>query len=158
MKKLGKWVDSGERAQRSPEAAIELLHSRPAPGGLVQVPLRYVPREGYQQAIGNQEINDRIDRAPIQDVPLDSLVAIQHTVNRARVEEYIRNPKLVRKGTKHDDHGGIVDKPIVVRCKGTNYLFDGHHRVSAAKFSAARTVKARMVDLDADPPKDPPGR
>lgn len=138
--------------------AIELLHAKPAPGGQVQVPLRFVSREGYQQAIGNQEINDRIDAAPIKEVPLDSLVAIQHTVNVKRVEEYIRNPKLVRKGTLHSEHGGVVDKPIVVKCKGTNYLFDGHHRTSAQKFLGARSVRARFVDLDAQPAQLPPGR
>ena len=150
--KLGKWVDEGERAARSPEMALSLLHAFPAPGGQVAVPLRFVSREGYQKVIGSAAINQRIDEAPIKDVPVDSLVAIQHTVDRARVEEYIRNPNLVRKGTKHKEHGGVVDRPIVVRCKATNYLFDGTHRTTAAKLLGARIIKARFVDLDAEPP------
>lgn len=134
--------------------ALSLLSAIPGAGAAIPVQLRFIDRAGYQAVIGNREMNARIDAAPIRSVPVASLVAIQHTVNRARVAEYIENPKLVRKGTKHDEHGGVVDLPIVVRCKGTNYLFDGHHRLTAQQMRGAREIKARYVDLDAEPPME----
>ena len=154
MARLGKWVNEG--SARSPEQALALLHAMPGAGATLPVPLRYISREGYQEVIGHREMNARIDQAPIQSVPIASLVAIQHTVDRKRVEHYIENGGKVRAGTKHADHGGVVDTPIVVRCKGTNYAFDGHHRVVAAKLRGMRTIRARYVDLDAEPPEQMP--
>jgi hypothetical protein len=152
--KLGKWVDGKERAARTPEMAISLLRAMPGAGENVPVPLRFIDREGYQKVIGNREMNARIDAAPVVDVPVDSLVAIQHTVNRKRVEEYIDNGGKVRKGTRHTEHGGVVDTPIVVRCKGISYLFDGHHRTCAQMLRGASLIKARYVDLDAQDAAD----
>jgi hypothetical protein len=153
--KLGKWVDEGLRAQRTPEMALAMLRAQPGSGSTIPVPLRYISREGYQRVIGNRKMNARIDAAPIQDVPIASLVAIQHTVERKRVEHYIENGGKVRKGTRHTEHGGVVDTPIVVRCGGVSYLFDGHHRTMAAMYLGARLIRARYVDLDAEPPGTP---
>jgi ParB-like nuclease family protein len=152
--KFGKWVDEGERAARTPEMALALLRAIPGSGETIPVPLRFIDRAGYQKVIGNREMNARIDAAPIHTVPLDSLVAIQHTVLRKQVEHYIETDGRVRRGTKHSDHGGVVDLPIVVRCGGTSYLFDGHHRVTAHKLLGARLVRCRYVDLDASDAAD----
>lgn len=153
MAKIGKWVNDG--GARTPEQAMALLQAMPGAGATLPVPLRYISREGYQEVIGHREMNARIDAAPIREVPIDSLVAIQHTVDRKQVEHYIDNGGKVRRGTTHTGHGGVVDTPIVVRCKGTSYLFDGHHRTVAAKLRGMRTIKARYVDLDAEPPGTP---
>jgi hypothetical protein len=130
------------------------------PGGPnVATPLRFVDRKAYEALIGNRELNALIEAAPILQVPVASLVAIQHTINAERVAQYIQKLNLRRRGMRDPVHGGLIDLPIVVHLGdaigysggvvgGTNYLHDGHHRVCAAKLLGARLETVRYVDLD----------
>lgn len=118
------------------------------PGRRIPVPMRIVNRDIYERTLPVVDLNRLIDSAPVKDVPIASLVAIQHTVDKDRVQAYIDNPKLIRRGTKHDNHGGVVDLPIVIHFEGTNYLHDGHHRTTAQKLLGASVIECRYVDLD----------
>lgn len=142
-----RWLDRTSRATRSPQQALALLRSWPG-GPNVATPLRFVDRKVYEDRIGNRELNALIDAAPVEQVPVASLVAIQHTINAERVAQYVQKINLRRRGTRDPRHGGLIDLPIVVRIGGTNYLHDGHHRVTADKLLGARLVTVRYVDLD----------
>ena len=145
MKGLGKWVE--RKSARSPEQAIALLRAA-APSVAGAVPWRFVGREAVHQAIGNRDLNARIASAPVREVPLKSLVGIQHTISPARVEQYIRDPELA-KGVVNPKTGTPADLPIVVRLGGFDYLWDGNHRACAAFFLGSPSIRARYVDLDA---------
>ena len=153
---LAKWADRrGKLSTRTVAQAVELLRAHP--GGLwVGVPFRFLDREKIyaemRAAFGDGfhgVINDCIDTAPVVDVPIVGLRAIQHTIDRDRVEQYIRTPKLIRRGTRSPTHGGLVDLPIVVVWHGEDALYDGHHRATAEFYRGARTFEARKADLDA---------
>lgn len=145
---LAKWVDRRGRATRSAEAALALLRATPG-GPLIAFPYRFVDRRVYEPKFETRDLNAAIDAAPVASVPLASLHGIQHTVARARVEQYVRNPRLQRRGTRSPDHGGLVDLPIVVRYRGVNYVHDGHHRATADFYRGGRLLECRFVDLDA---------
>jgi hypothetical protein len=142
-----KWLDRTSRASRTPEQALALLRSWPG-GPNVATPLRFVDRKAYEELVGNRELNALIESAPVIQVPVASLVAIQHTINAERVAQYIQKTNLRRRGMRDPKHGGLVDLPIVVRLGGTSYLHDGHHRLCAAKLLGARLETVRYVDLD----------
>jgi hypothetical protein len=142
-----KWLDRTSREQRTPEQALSLLRAWPG-GPNVATPLRFVDRKAYEDLIGNRELNALIEAAPVRQVPVASLTAIQHTVNAQRVAQYIQNPALRRRGTRDPVHGGLIDLPIVVHLGGTSYLHDGHHHVTAYKLLGAKLVTVRYVDLD----------
>ena len=154
--RLSKLADQrGRNAQRTPAQAIELLRAQPG-GEWIGHPFPYVEREGVYAEIAklvsgelvHPLINSAIDSAPIRDVPIAKIKSIQHTVSRARVEQYIRDPKMMRRGYKHPDHGGVVDLPIVLLWHGEHVLFDGNHRTAAQMFQGYKLIQCRFVDLD----------
>jgi hypothetical protein len=142
-----RWVDRTSRATRTPEQALSLLRSWPG-GPNVATPMRFIDRKAYEDLVGNRELNGLIDAAPTVQVPIAPLVAIQHTINASRVAEYIRTPKLRRRGLRDPYHGGLIDLPIVIQLRGTRYIHDGHHRTVASKLLGARLETVRFVDLD----------
>lgn len=127
--------------------ALALLRATPG-GPFIAFPYRFVDRRVYEPKFAVHHLNAAIDAAPVKDVPLASLHGIQHTVARARVAQYIENPKLARRGTRDKLHGGLVDLPIVVRFEGVNYVHDGHHRATAEFYSGGKLLECRFVDLD----------
>jgi len=156
MRSLARWADKrGTTASRSVGQAVELLRAQPG-GAWVGLPFRFLNREEiyrqFREAFGDgfhAVINEAIDSAPVASFPIAKLRGIQHTISKDRVEQYVRNPKLVRRGTKSPDHGGLVDLPIVCLWKGEWVVYDGHHRATAEFFRGSRFVEARKVDLDA---------
>lgn len=116
----------------------------------VEVPFPYADRSGYKNdpARSNTEMKELIDNAPVKKVPLEGLHAIQHSVQPRQVLSYVREPDMVPPGARDQFHGGPIDLPIIVHKKGTRYIYDGHHRITAAKLTGRSTVEARYVDLD----------
>ena len=86
--------------------------------------------------------------APIALVNLHDLQTPQHTVNDERLMQHLDNPGLVPEGTKGQGHGGLVDRPIVIRQGGQLTIWDGNHRLTAAHLKGQTQAKVRLVDLD----------
>lgn len=131
-----------ERAQR--------LHPGHAPG-TSKVPFPVTDREAYlamTKAAGS--IAQKTHGAPIALVNLRDLNAIQTTVNDERLVQHLDRPDMVAPGTRGAGHGGLVDKPVVVRKDGVLYIHDGHHRLTAATLRGQDTAKVRLVDLDGE--------
>lgn len=115
----------------------------------MKVPLPYVDRDkAYKAHVADGEMKERIKKAPVTDVPIAGLHAIQHSVKRHRVKRYLEHPELQPDGKTSKEHGGPTDLPIVVQRKGLRVVFDGHHRTTAAILRGADQVRARFVDLD----------
>jgi len=137
-------VDRADRARallaRLPESVTKhgVTHGMPV-----------VDKGVVKRAHPNEEINARIDSAPVRDVPIADLHAIQYSVKPGRVLTFIDDPDAVPTGLHDPNHGGIVDAPIVIKQGGKKLLWDGHHRTVAAKLMGDKTIKARYVDFDA---------
>lgn len=136
----------------STEARVE-----PAEGvGTSRVPFEVVDRQAYLAAIKPYgSIAAKTHGAPIALVNLADIKAIQETINDERLAQHLENPAgLVAPGAKGSGHGGLVDRPVVVRLGGVLYAHDGHHRLTAAHLRGQTTAKVRLVDLDGEfPPK-----
>ena len=144
MKGLGRWVE--KKGERSADQAVALLRAQPGPA--MAVPLPFRDRAEVHAKIGDAELNERIRAAPVKVVPVRNLVAIQHTVDKARVEEYLRDPGMdSRPGAMNPKSGTPVDYPVVIRLGKYLYCWDGNHRTVAAVLRGAGRVPARYVDL-----------
>jgi len=96
-----------------------------------------------------------VDAAPTQRVQHKDLTATQPMVRRDNVRQFIDNPGIVVPGQR-DLSGQLVDRPIVVRAGGKDYIHDGHHRLSARVLMGYQDSMARIVELE--PPVAPGGR
>jgi hypothetical protein len=141
------WAEKRGERQLAERALARLGPSSTGKGD--QVPFPFADRKIIKDRHTDAEINAGIKRAPVVDVRLDGLRAIQHSVKPSRVEQYIGNPSLRPPGDLHTRAGTPTDFPVVIRQDGVEYTWDGHHRCTAAKLSGAKTVKARLVDFDA---------
>ena len=74
------------------------------------------------------------DDLPKAKVPMDSLVAIQDRVNPADVAR--------------DEEEPPTQRPTIVRLHGTNYIADGHDRLSARLLAGKKNAKVRLHDID----------
>ncbi len=137
------------RARESRESAKSKLDELPSSvtNHGVSVPFKVGNKKAYKSKHSNREINLAIESAPIRVVPLDRIVAIQHSVKPEKVEEYINNP-VVPAGRRDRHHGGLTDFPIVIQQDGVLYAHDGHHRLTAAKLNGDTSSPARFVDFD----------
>jgi len=139
-------LSSWARTKAKPQASV-LLRPSDRHEGAVEHPFPVADRAAYKAAVGmgNGELNARIREAPVASVPLQGLVAIQHTVQPARVQEYIDDPLRIptRRGPVP------TDVPIVVKAAGVTYIHDGHHRITSSLLRGDANMKARFVDLDA---------
>lgn len=140
-------LSSWARTRAKPQASV-LLRPSGRHEGAAEHPFPVADRAAYKESVGlsNGELNARIREAPIASVPLAGLVAIQHTVQPARVQEYVDDPLRIP-----SQRGPVpTDVPIVVKTAGVKYIHDGHHRSTARKLSGDTSMAARYVDLDAD--------
>jgi hypothetical protein len=90
--------------------------------------------------------------APVALVNLKDLETFQHTVNDERLVQHLDDPNMVQPGTRGSGHGGLVDKPIVIRKDGRMTIWDGNHRLTAAHLRGQETAKVRLIDLDGGQP------
>lgn len=151
---LAQWAESHDKDRASIALArLASLPPWPKKPWRVVVPFPYVDRDAlYKREFDPGYVHQRIEAAAdhVVDFPLDWLVAIQHSVEPARVVEYILNPRLMEAGMRHPNHKGLVDHPVVVRVHGVNACYDGHHRATAARLLGDRTIPVRLVDLEGD--------
>lgn len=148
---VSKWAAA--KTERTPAQALGELARMPSYGSssLVQAPFPKIDKSEYLQGVDNAKLNAAIEAAPIKSVPLHKLRSIQGPVERARVAEFIQEPKQLPKGTRDPAHGGLTDIPVVV-AKGEHlFLHDGHHRATAAKLLGKQSIQARYVTLPAAP-------
>jgi len=138
------WAGAGS----DPESRLTSL----LPGevdGTVRHPFKVVDRQQYLQMIKPfGSIAARTHGAPIALVNLSDVASIQNTVNRERLVAHLRDPYM-NEGKRGSGHGGLIDRPVVVRLQGQLYLHDGNHRLTAAHLRGQTTAKVRLVDLDA---------
>jgi hypothetical protein len=121
------------------------------PDGTVRHPFTQVQRAEYLALVKEHgSIAKRTHDAPIALVNLHDLHAIQDSVNRERLSQHMSDPKMVPEGSRAAGHGGLVDRPVVVRKGGKMFIHDGHHRLTAALLRGQSTAKVRFVDLDSE--------
>lgn len=137
------WASSGD----DPEQRISKL----LPGevdGTSRHPFQVMDRDQYLEMIKPfGSIARRTHDAPIALVNLSDLIGIQGTINRERLVAHLRDPAM-NEGMRASGHGGLIDRPVVVRLGGQLYLHDGHHRLTAAHLRGQDVAKVRLVDLD----------
>ena len=138
---LAKWARSNDV-----ESASDELDSLPVvrDNGRVMHPFPFADRGGYQGDITDeQNIKDAIRVAPMREVALDSLHAIQESVWPQWVRNYFD-----AEGAPARDHKTSA-RPVVIERGGKRYIYDGHHRLTAKKLLGAKSAEVRYVDLDA---------
>ena len=139
------WAD--KRAMRD-RALVELGRLPDSETGHgAAVPFPFVDRGTYHQGLGNKEINRAIREAPVAEVPLDGLKAIQHSVKKDRVAQYIENPHIMKPGELNPESKTPIDYPVVMERDGVRYIHDGHHRLTAEKLQGKQVGKVRLVKL-----------
>jgi hypothetical protein len=145
--RIGTWADSSLKAARSTEQAISLLRAIPG-GPKIAVTHRVEDGNAKIRALFTEEqLAALIKKAPIRAVAIASLLGSQRTVNRGRVESYLKKPNLMPPGAR-GEHGGLIDLPIIMQLEGKRFTWDGNHRAVAATLSGARLLRVRYVDLD----------
>lgn len=118
----------------------------------VAVPFPFRDRNEFKQYHSNRELNRRISVAPVVELPMEGLNAIQHSVKPKTVAWYVRNPDR-EIGRTHPKTGIPNDLPIVIQQAGIRYLFDGHHRATAAYLRGDKQLQVRFVNFDDDAQK-----
>lgn len=140
-------------------AKAKLLNLSPAdkPGN-VEHPFPVVDRKKYLAANKAEgvKVGKLADKVKPSLVPLDQLSGIQKSVNAERVADYIDKGGNAPEGKRASGAGNLVDFPLVVKRGGKLTLHDGHHRAIAKKLLGEKTIKARVVDLDAKEEDDAP--
>ncbi len=133
-------LPSSERVKRLP----------PGDGlGTSRVPFQVADRDAYLAMVREHgSVASKTHDAPIALVKLSDLIAIQNTINDERLVQHLDDPAMVPEGKRASGHGGLVDRPVVVRKDGVLYIHDGHHRLTAAQLRGQSTAKVRLVDLD----------
>jgi hypothetical protein len=135
------------------DADHSALLSKLQPGerkGTSKVPFPVADRDSYVASVKQHgSVAAKTHGAPIALVNLKDLHAIQKTVNDERLQQHLSDPDMVQPGTRGTGHGGLVDKPVVVKKDEQLYIHDGHHRLTAASLRGQETAKVRLVDLDA---------
>ena len=86
--------------------------------------------------------DDFFNKMPVQQVPIDQVVATQRRVNTAKVDAIANREK----------QGTVYDPIQVVRYKGETYILNGHHRAVMYANRGDKTIRAHVLDLgDSDP-------
>lgn len=145
---LSKWV--GKKTDSSPEAKAKaaLAQLPPWKKGRVRTPFPVGDRETYKGPFSDHDVRKAIEAAPIKTVDLKNVVGIQHSVIPERVAFYIDHPNVIPEGAR-GEHGGLIDKPIIVHQGGTTFAYDGHHRLTAEYLRGKKKAVVRYADLDA---------
>ncbi len=134
----------------APEQRATRLEPAPT-SGTVKHPFPVIEREQYMAMIKPYgSMARRTNDAPIALVNLSDLMGIQGSVNEEQLSKHLYNPKLIPEGSRGAGHGGLIDRPVVVRKDGQFYIHDGHHRLTAAQLRGQTTAKVRFIDLDAE--------
>lgn len=80
-------------------------------------------------------------KQPVQDLPLDKMVVTQRFVNTDKIAE-----------GRARGNAAFGDMPIdAVKFQGKHYVMNGHHRAVTAALNGDKTMRARVLDLDAKP-------
>ena len=75
--------------------------------------------------------------AKTEDVPIKKVVALQPIVDREEVKRMVSG----------DIDASASDDPVIaVKVKDKYYLFDGHHRVTAAFYKGEKTIKMDVIE------------
>ena len=113
-----------------------------------EIPIeKVIPVEPAQENVGKQVIKKYYDdkeyakelkalfkKAGTEQIDIDSLIATQDHLNPVSIEKKKKKPDT---------------RPIaVIRYKGKNYIYDGHHRTAVAKMDGAKDITARVVSVD----------
>lgn len=133
-----------------PSESIKRLQPGERPG-TSKVPFEVTDREAYLKSVhATGSVAAKTHGAPTALVNLKDLRAIQNTVNDERLVQHLSDPNMVPPGAKGSGHGGLVDRPVVVKMAQQLYIHDGHHRLTSAHLRGQDTAKVRLVDLDGD--------
>jgi len=139
------WADDAGRGSADRVKQLSAGHTP----GTSKVPFPVTDRQQYLKSVHEHgSIAQKTHGAPIALVNLKDLHAIQNTVNDERLVQHLEDPGMVPDGARGAGHGGLVDRPVVVKMGGSMFIHDGHHRLTAAHVRGQETAKVRLVDLD----------
>lgn len=147
---LKAWADAnGER----PIDRFE-LKAKTLPDGIhegtAKHPFPVEDREAYLELVKEHGSIGKLSHSgQIGRIRLDAIHGIQHTVNRERLTQHMKDPALIPKGTRSSGSGALIDLPIIVKKNGKYFCHDGHHRLCAAHLRHDPDARVRLVDLDA---------
>lgn len=117
--------------------------------GTAKHPFPVADRVTYLAAVKSAGVARLSLRAPIGRIQLSAIKGIQGTVNRERLNQHLKDPRLIPDGARAPGHGAAIDLPIVVKLGGEYYVHDGHHRLTASHLRGELDARVRLVDLDA---------
>lgn len=117
--------------------------------GTAQHPFPVADRQKYLDAVKTMGIAKLSHKAPIGRIQLSAIKGIQGTVNRERLNQHLKNPRLIPDGARASGHGALIDLPVVVKIGGQFVIHDGHHRLTAAHLRGEQDARVRLIDLDA---------
>jgi phage I-like protein len=122
-------------------------------GGGKKVPFVVAPRKIFEalrrivEPVGFSYAS-LVVHCPIVNVEVASLIATQTTVDPQVVREFVDEPDLARGSGKRHKDGRLIDIPFVVQTKdGKRYIFDGHHRATAAFERGEKMISVRLARL-----------
>ena len=101
-----------------------------------------------------REMTREVETAPVQQVELKGLLAIQPSVKRSLVRSFVENPQLVPPGQRNMA-GTLEDLPVIVSHGGKRYIQDGHHRLAAKRLAGQQSALARVVEMPQQISKTP---
>lgn len=122
--------------------------------GTAKHPFPVADRAEYLAAVRAEGIARRSLKAPVGRILLSAIKGIQETVNRERLTQHLKNPRLIPDGARAPGHGALIDLPIVVKRGGEIFIHDGHHRLCASYLRGDTSARVRYIDLDADADAD----
>lgn len=136
------WVDPEKQSL----GVVRLKLESSGSAGSSKVPFQVADKDAYKAMIRGKGIFKRAEMAPIEDVDLGKIKAIQRTVNDERVSQHFEG-RLYPEGTRAPGHGGLIDYPVIVKNGDDYFCHDGHHRCTAAKLHGDKSIRARVVDI-----------
>jgi HK97 family phage portal protein len=152
-----------DKPARTPSQALEILNRMPDADpdnpGEVMTTLPVDENPPFPDQIAVEDLKD----LPTEIVKVRKLVATHARLGRKRVADFIQNPAGY---TKVRELAGLpTDRPYVVRCRGVDYVYDGHHRLMAKDLLGIARTEAYFYEWDErskryspDQPRDPKGQ
>jgi len=150
---LGSWDRDG---RWTPTDAAALARWRSTNGvAATDVPVPFPvwtsEERGFDPASGDWwHGNRKIDKnAPVAkgrfvgeiSVKVSDLIATQHVVVEAQVARNVASLRTT------GDPSASGKAPVIVRVKGKMFIYDGHHRASAARVAGAASILAKVFEV-----------
>lgn len=89
-----------------------------------------------------------VHMAPLRTVNVEDLIATQPTVDPDVVANFVAHPDCARASGKRHQDGRPIDLPLVIHSEGKLFLYDGHHRCTAARLRHDEKIVVRLLCVE----------